>query len=312
MQIIRHFQHCPPSALGSTLVIGKFDAIHLGHQYVIGEALKNAKSCGQKLAILTFKPHPAAFFKPECDSICILPFAEKIKRLAALSVDFLFIQRFNQEFAALSAVDFVGNILVDQLKIKHLIVGEDFAFGAKREGNINTARQLAIQFDFKITTLPLYGTEQQHSSSQIRNYLSRGEIDHASKLLGYNYYLAGRVIHGAERGKTIGCPTANITLNHVFKPLFGVYCVRISIACDPRICYGVANLGAKPTFDENTCLLEVHIFDFDLEIYGKKLKVELLRYIRPQQKFASIEELKAQIGRDINEARQFIQSFVRH
>ena len=314
MQIIRNYRFCPASAYGSTLVIGKFDAVHKGHQHVIDTALKHASKCKQKLALMTFEPHPATLFKPELQHINILPLSEKIKHLAALGIYFLFIQRFSMEFAKLSAIDFVKIILVDHLKIKHLVVGEDFAFGANREGDAETMHRLAQEFGFKFTSITMQQSDQQnYSSSQIRNYLSTGDITQASVLLGYNYYISGRVIRGAKRGTKIGFPTANIALKNIFRPLLGVYLVKIYIESDSHkfthwVYYGIANLGSRPTFDETTHCLEVHVFDFNQNIYGKKLKVELLNYIRPQQRFSGIEELTTQIKQDIKLAKQYLSS----
>lgn len=311
MQILRYSRCCPNLAHGSILTIGKFDAIHLGHQHLLNIALQEASKGKKKLIVMTFEPHPLTVLKSDTRNIRILPLSEKIKRLADMGVDFLFIQKFTKDFANLSADDFVKKILVDDLKINHLLVGEDFVFGKNREGNIAVASQLARKYNFNFTAVPLHEMDQiNYSSSQIRAYLSTGNIQKASSLLGYNYYICGRVCAGNKRGKKIGFATANISLNDIFYPICGVYAVKIYIDSEQQTYYGVANLGAKPTFNENSHVLEVHIFDFNREIYGKKLKVELLSYLRSQRKFENMEELHKQIKLDVKLAKNYLYALI--
>jgi riboflavin kinase/FMN adenylyltransferase len=305
MKVIRPYQPCPSSAFNSTLVIGNFDAVHKGHQYIINEAYNIAKRSNTTLSLLTFEPHPIVALGYQTSNMRIIPFTEKLRHLANLNIDFLFIQKFNHAFSKITAIDFIKFILIDQLKIKHLVVGDNFTFGFKRQGNIHTITDIAKDLHFQFTAIPLLKSDKEiYSSSNIRKFLQNGELQQANQILNYNYYITGRVIRGQQLGKKLGFPTANLFLKDILCPLRGVYIVKVYIDSNPQIYYGVANLGDKPTFNELKDVLEVHILDFNQDIYGKKLKVELLEYLRPSKKFNSIKELILQIQDDIKLANQ--------
>lgn len=299
MKIICLHQSCPEEAYGSTLIIGKFDAIHRGHQHLVNLA----KSIGDKVSLLTFEPNPVLFFHPELRDNQILSFREKIMHLDKKGVEYVFIQKFDQEFSKLTAEEFVEDILIKKLKIANLIVGEDFAFGFKRGGDVHFLAKYQSYFNLHVAGLQKF-SGMQCSTSAIRNYIKNGDLDKASKLLGYRYYIAGKVIHGSKRGRQLGFPTANVKLANILHPNFGVYLVKVYIDGNTqKMYYGIANLGLKPTFNDTVPMLEVNIFDFAQDIYGKRLKVELLQFIRPQHKFNSVNELISQIGQDVKNAK---------
>jgi len=310
MRIVRNYQLYSPDEQNCTLIIGNFDAVHKGHQHILNEAKTIGKlHNANKTALLTFEPHPTLVVRKSDENIRILPLSEKIRHLQNAGVEILFLQRFSRNFANLSAAEFFKEVLVDKLKVKHLVVGQNFRFGINKEGNTQTLKDLGKQYGIGVTILDLLGTSNNnYSSSQIRDYLKKGEIESVNRVLGYNYYITGRVIKGESRGKSIGFPTANIALKSILPPLPGVYLVKVYIDAGSKTYYGVANIGGAPTFAKTTSLLEVHIFDFNEQIYGKKVKVELLKYIRAQQKFNNINELILQIQKDVKFAKKILQT----
>jgi riboflavin kinase/FMN adenylyltransferase len=310
MRIVRSYQLYSPDEQNYTLIIGNFDAVHKGHQHILNEAKAIGKlHNANKITLLTFEPHPAVVIKKSDENIRILPLSEKIRHLQNAGVEILFLQRFSRNFATLSAADFFKEVLVDKLEVSHLVVGQNFRFGINKEGDTQTLKNLGKQYNIGITILDLLGTDNNnYSSSQIRDYLKKGEIESANKILGYNYYITGRVIKGESRGKSIGFPTANIALKNILSPLPGVYLVKVYIDAGSKTYYGVANIGGAPTFAKTASLLEVHIFDFNEQIYGKKVRVELLKYIRTQQKFNNINELILQIQKDVKFAKKILQT----
>lgn len=310
MRIVRSYQLCSPNEYNCTVIIGNFDAVHKGHQHIITQAKAIAKlHNNSKVAILTFEPHPAVVVKKSNGNIRILPLSEKIRHLANAGIEVLFLQRFSQDFANLSAADFIKEVLVDKLKVAHLVVGQNFRFGANKAGDVQTLKDLGKKQGIGVSIIDLLETSiDTYSSSQIRHYLKNGDIESANRILGYNYYITGKVIKGDNRGKSIGFPTANIALKNILSPLDGVYLVKVYIDGRSKTYYGVANIGSAPTFDRADSLLEVHIFDFNEQIYGKKIRVELLKYIRSQQKFNNIDKLILQIQKDVRIAKENIQT----
>ncbi len=308
MRIVRNYKLCPESEHNCTIIIGNFDAVHKGHQRIISASkiiARHHDHKDSKTAVLTFEPHPVTVIKKNTENIRILPLTEKIKRLANIGVEVLFIQKFNQDFANFSAVDFVKEVLVDNLKASHLVVGQNFRFGVNKEGDAQTLKDLGVQHGFGVSILDLLKTSvDTYSSSQIRHYLKNADIERTNNILGYNYYITGRVIKGDGRGKSIGFPTANVVLKNILSPMSGVYLAKVYIDGSSKTYYGVANIGDAPTFGKAEALLEAHILDFNEQIYGKKIKVELLRYIRPQQKFNNVDELILQIQKDVRFAKE--------
>ncbi|MFM9864435.1 MAG: bifunctional riboflavin kinase/FAD synthetase [Micropepsaceae bacterium] len=302
MQIFRHYENLPAAARGATVAIGNFDGVHLGHQAL----LKHAKTLGPKLGVLMFEPHPQEFFKPDGPRFRLTPFRAKVRLLERFGVDVLYALHFDAAFAALSADDFVTKVLAQGLGAKHIVVGQDFQFGKGRAGNIELLKQRGQEAGFTVSTFDLIGAgpEAKISSTRIREALREGKPEVAASLLGHAWTVEGRVEQGDKRGRTIGFPTANVSLEGYLEPALGVYAVRVEIA--GKLYNGVANFGRRPTFDKKDVLLEVHIFDFQDDIYGQQIIVAFIAYLRPEMKFPSLDALKAQITKDSEQARAIL------
>lgn len=302
MQIYRHFEHLPQSARGATVAIGNFDGVHKGHQALIA----HAKRLGAILGVMVFEPHPQEFFRPDAPRFRLTPFRAKARLLERHGVDVLYALHFDAAFAALPADEFIDKVLVKGLGAKHVIVGEDFQFGKGRTGNLQTMQAHAAKGDFTVTTFDLVGEggEAKISSTRIREALRDGKPGVAAQLLGHPWTVEGRVESGDQRGRTIGFPTANVSLEGYLQPSLGVYAVRVEV--DGKKFKGVANFGRRPTFDKKDVLLEVHIFDFAGDIYGQQIVVSFIEFIRPEMKFSSLDALKAQIQKDCEVARKVL------
>lgn len=302
MQIIRDFQNINPSFQNTALTIGNFDGIHLGHQEILRNAQRIASSENLKSALLTFEPHPLKIIRPEQifdKKLCSL--SQKLSFLKTQHlVDALFISSFNHKLVNLAAEDFVKKILVEKLKIKHLIIGYDFVFGKNRSGDANLLQKLAgvYNFSFHQIAAKSNAAQQVYSSTKIRNLIDCGDIKTANQMLGRNYQVNGVVVEGRKLARTLGFPTANfLPKKDLIKPKFGVY--KAAVLIDNAKYSAILNFGIKPTLGGSQPLFEVHIFNFDQQIYGKKIIVELLDFIREEKKFNSIFELKQQIENDI-------------
>ena len=311
MRIFRHFEDVPETCRGAVVAIGNFDGVHRGHRALIAEARKQADAKGVPLAVLSFEPHPQEFFRPSPDCFRLTPLRTKARLLADLDVDVLFALPFDADMARRSPQDFVETILVKDIGIKGVVVGHDFEFGQKRAGNLNTLRTLGEQHGFSVTafdTVTASGDEKI-SSTLIRQLLKEAKPEQAARLLGHPWMIEARVEHGDARGRTMGFPTANMHLHHCLAPAYGVYAVRVAILEGDHAVSrhdGVANFGIRPMYQVNVPLLETHLFDFDGDLYGKYLSVELIRYIRPEAKFPSLQDLIAQIAADAAQARTIL------
>lgn len=303
MQIFRHYENLPAAAQGATVAIGNFDGVHLGHQAL----LKHAKAPGTKLGVLVFEPHPQEFFKPGGERFRLTPFRAKARLLERFGVDVLYALHFDAAFAALSAQDFVAKVLAQGLGAKHIVVGQDFQFGKGRAGNIELLKSRGPEHGFTVSTFDLVGAgpEAKISSTRIREALREGKPEVAAELLGHAWTVEGRVEQGDQRGRTIGFPTANVSLEGYLEPALGVYAVRVELG--GRAYNGVANFGRRPTFDKKDVLLEVHIFDYAGDAYGQQIVVSFVHYLRPEMKFSGLDALKAQIAKDSERARTLLQ-----
>jgi riboflavin kinase / FMN adenylyltransferase len=308
MHTIRYPSHTRTPCRGAVVALGNFDGMHVGHRAILAHARDIARSASRPLAVMTFEPHPREFLAKQPAYLRIFSLREKLSTLAGLQLDTLFLMRFNQQLAATSAEDFIEHMLVQQLGVTHLVTGDNFYFGKGRQGNKTLLQEKASQLGFGYTALPpvLADDGQIVSSSTIRTLLSEGNIEKANSLLGSQYRIGGRVILGQQRGRTIGVPTANIALGNLYRPRFGVYAVQVQLEGEENKRAGVANLGVKPTMGEHAPLLEVHLFDYDGDLYGKQLRVFFSRFIRPEQKFADFTALTTQIQADIKAARQHL------
>jgi riboflavin kinase/FMN adenylyltransferase len=302
MQIFRHYEQVPESARGATVAIGNFDGVHKGHQAL----LQHARALGGKLGVLVFEPHPQEFFRPDAPRFRLTPFRAKARLLEQHGVSLLFALHFDADFASLSADEFITRVLVQGLGVRHVIVGEDFCFGKGRKGNLALLQQRGAELGFDVTTFELVGEggASKISSTSIREALRDGKPDVAAALLGHPWTVEGRVEGGDRRGRTIGFPTANVSLEGYLEPALGVYAVRVEIG--GRKYGGVANFGRRPTFDKKDVLLEVHIFDFEGDIYGQPIVVSFISFLRPEMKFPGLDALKAQIAKDSETARALL------
>jgi len=311
VRIFRHFDDVPPGLKGAVVAIGNFDGVHRGHRALIAEAKIQAEARRSPLAVLSFEPHPQEYFRPSPECFRLTPLRTKARLLADLGVDALFALTFDGDMARRSPQDFVETVLVEGLGISGAVVGHDFEFGQKRAGNLATVAYMGEMEGFSVTafdTVTASGDEKI-SSTLIRRLLKEAKPEEAARLLGRPWAIEARVEHGDARGRTMGFPTANMHLGHCLAPAFGVYAVRVNILEGDRAVArhdGVANFGIRPMYQVEVPLMETHLFDFDGDLYGKYLSVELIRYIRPEAKFAGLPELVAQIGADAARAREIL------
>ncbi|HKU65099.1 MAG TPA: bifunctional riboflavin kinase/FAD synthetase, partial [Rhizomicrobium sp.] len=315
------FEEVPAACRGAVVAIGNFDGVHRGHRALIAQAKAQASARAAPLAVLSFEPHPQEYFRalrqeggptpagPE--SFRLTPLRTKARLLADLGVDALFALTFDGEMARRAPQDFVQTVLVAGLGISGVVVGHDFEFGQKRAGNLATLSLLGEKEGFSVTafdTVTASGDEKI-SSTLIRQLLKQAKPEEAARLLGHAWAVEARVEHGDARGRKMGFPTANMHLGHCLAPAFGVYAVRVAILDGDKVVSrhdGVANFGIRPMYQVDVPLLETHLFDFDGDLYGKYLSVELIRYIRPEAKFPSQEALIAQIAADAVKAREIL------
>lgn len=291
--------------------IGSFDGVHLGHQAILARLCEVGQRSGLPTLVMVFEPQPHEFFSKEQAPARLTRLREKVAALFACGVDRVLCLKFDETLRSLSAEAFVREILLAKLGVKHLEIGDDFRFGCDRAGDFAMLKQAGQQWGFTVrdTHTHLVGGERV-SSTRIRNLLEQDQLGEAAKLLGAPFSVTGRVIYGNQLGRTIGVPTANIGLGRYRSPVQGVYAVAVELVDNRRVLYGVANVGIKPTVEGAAKpLLEVHVFDFDGDIYGRCLRVTFRHKLRSEQKFDSLELLKQQIRRDINAGRQF---FAKH
>lgn len=283
----------------SAAVIGNFDGVHRGHL----EVLKNAKEFSSKsnlpLSVLTFDPHPREFFSKEKTNFLLQTVLDKAEALSKNNIDYLINLKFDDLLSELSPEQFVEKVLSESLSLKHIFVGKDFKFGKDRAGDINSLKSFGLKYRIGLSSIKLKNHDGASiSSTKIRNNLKKGEIKEANELLGRPYMISGLVIEGDKRGRQIGFPTANISLGNLIRPAFGVYAVLIE-GIENKVLKGIANIGRRPTVNDRGVLLEVNIFDFNEDIYGKKIFISLIDFIRDEKKFDGIENLKKQIVMDV-------------
>ncbi len=307
MELIRGLYNLRPRHRGCVATIGNFDGVHLGHQAVLGQLAEQADELGLPLVVITFEPYPQEFFAPAGESPPRLTrFREKLRALRRYGVDRVLSLRFDRVLSQMSAEAFIQQLLVEGLDVRYLVVGDDFRFGHQRQGDIAMLRAAGEQHGFQVVEMHTFEVDGKRvSSTRVREALSAGELSRAAQLLGRTYRMSGRVVHGDKRGRTIGFPTANIYLHRRVTPLRGVYAVEVfGLSGDTGSPFkGVANIGHRPTVNGTRCQLEVHLFDFDREIYGEYVQVEFIARLRDEQRFESFTDLKAQIDRDVVEAQ---------
>jgi riboflavin kinase / FMN adenylyltransferase len=306
MRLIKGLPSRPLYENGCVLTIGNFDGVHLGHRAVIEKLADKAKQLDLPVVIMLFEPQPLEFFLRETAPPRLTRLREKICRLAQLPVADLLIVRFNKKLADYDADKFIAEVLINKLNVKYLVIGDDFRFGKDRRGDFALLQSKGDDYGFIVEDTGTFQLDRQRvSSSLIRTTLADGDLTTAAGLLGYPYTVCGRVVHGDKLGRQLGFPTANIALARKKSPVSGVFAVTVA-GIDKTDLAGVANVGVRPTIDgSNKMVLEVHLFNFNREIYNRQLAVQFRHKIRAERQFQTIEELRAQIEDDITKAKQY-------
>jgi riboflavin kinase/FMN adenylyltransferase len=295
----------PERLRGGIVALGNFDGFHKGHQAVVGRAVSRARAEGRPALVATFDPHPVRHFKPDLPPFRLTTLGQRERLFGAAGADAMLVFRFDAELAAVTAADFVTDYLVRRVGAAGVVTGEDFTFGKGRGGDIDVLKLLGKANRLSVDAVaPVADEGEPVSSSRIRAALEAGDCAAAAHLLTRPFAIEGEVEHGDKRGRELGYPTANIALGPYLRPRFGVYAVRARLGGEgDHILEGVANLGTRPMFDPPRELLEPWFFDFDGDLYGRRLEVELISFIRDEARFDGIEALKAQIGADAEVAR---------
>ena len=293
-------------AEGSVATIGSYDGLHLGHQKLLGHVLDNAKAKGLPSVVMSFEPTPKEFFAQERPPARLMRFREKFEALEDFGVDVFFCPRFNEAMKNISADTFIRRILIHSLNIDHLVIGDDFRFAQDRTGHLQTLQRAGAALDFTVEEMPsVIVDEVRVSSTVIRNALWDGELEYARRLLGTDYRMSGKVIEGRKMGRNLGYPTANVNLNRMQSAVMGIFAVRVS-GRDWGPLDAVASVGTRPTFEITKPLLEVHIFDFDKELYGEYIHVDFIARLRSEEKFDGVEDLVEQMHRDSARAKEIL------
>jgi len=305
MKIIRGLHNLQERHHDSVITIGNFDGIHLGHQAIIKQLVSKARELACFATVITFHPNPQEYFSPTNPPAKITPFYDKMHLLKSYGIDQVVCLPFNAKLAELNAEDFITQILIYRLGIKHIIIGDDFKFGKNRQGDLAMLNDYGKVNQFTVETTPSYFVNKKRvSSTIIRQNMAETNITHCKELLGRTYKISGIVAHGDKRGRTIGFPTANIRLKQQIAPTNGVYAVKITGL--GKTLTGVANLGVRPTVDGSLYLLEVHIFDFDQSVYRKRITVSFEHFIRKEQRFNGLDALVSQIQQDSETAKELL------
>lgn len=294
----------------AVVTIGNFDGVHIGHQALFHEVIERADEIGGTTVAMTFEPHPLRVLSNNSHPPLITLYEQKVELIERAGLDVLICVPFTKEFAGISAQSFIKDILIDRIGMKAVVVGKDYSFGKNREGNLELLNSMGQKFGFKVFVLDwIKGAtsfEARSSSTRIRDLVMEGQMEKAQKLLGRHYQIRGTVISGRNRGgKLLGFPTANINLYDELCPKTGVYAVNVELE-DGRRLKGVANIGYSPTFEDRVFTVEVHLLDFNDNIYNQKIRINFIHRIRDEKKFSGIAELAAQIKKDVQTARDII------
>ncbi len=298
MNIIRHLSEIPASAHGGNVAIGNFDGLHLGHRHLLERTRDHARENKAPFIVLSFEPHPRHFFQPDLPPFRLTPFTVKAKLLQDMACDYFLCLNFDKDLAGLGAQDFVEKILIAALRASAVFVGQDFVFGKARTGSVATLKEYQAKNSFDVCTAALEKDKSGDiiSSSRIREFLQKGQPQNAAKLLDRNWTIEGIVQKGERRGTGIGFPTANLSMKDYLRPALGVYAAHAHH--DGKTHKAAVNIGKRPTVGGEDILLEAHLLDFSGDLYGKHLAIELIAFLRGEQKFPSLDALKAQIERD--------------
>jgi riboflavin kinase/FMN adenylyltransferase len=310
MRLVRHLTDLPHADLagGSVLTIGAFDGIHLGHRQLLRRVVDVAIQSNRPAIVMSFEPMPKEFFLGDGAPARLMRFREKYDALAERRIDLFFCPRFDRQMREIQAATFVRQVLVHGLNARHLVVGDDFRFARRREGSLADLLRVSEALDLTVEQVPsILVADTRVSSTVIREALASGDMARATALLGRPYRMSGRIVRGREVGRQLGYPTANVDLRRRQSPVMGIYAVRVHGLPEGPV-DGVASVGTRPTFDLTKPLLEVHLFDFDRDIYGEYIHVDFIEHLREEEKFASIDDLVAQMKTDEQNARSALAS----
>ena len=306
MQLVRGLHNVRPDERGCVATIGNFDGVHVGHQQILQRLVARAGALGLPSCVIIFEPQPQEYFNLAQAPVRLTRLRDKLELFAQHQVDLVLCVAFNRKLQQLTAQEFVGQVLVQGLNIKHLQVGDDFRFGCDRSGDFTFLQQAGAQYGFSVeptATVTLHG--QRISSTAIRSALAAGDLPLAEKMLARPFNICGRVMHGQQLGRKLNAPTANVQLKRYLAPMQGVFVVE-ALLVDGRRLPAVANIGTRPTVEQSgRAYLEVHMLDFDECIYGQRLNVVFLHKLRDEEKFADLEQLQAAIAVDVAQAREY-------
>ena len=305
MRWLDHREPVPASLRGAIIALGNFDGFHKGHQAVAGEAIEWARAEGRPAIIATFDPHPVRFFKPDVPPFRLTTLEQRQELYLAAGASAMLVFHFDGQLAGTSAEDFIADILVERFGAHGIVTGEDFTFGKGARGNVAMLRDLGGRLCLETRTVGAVKSEEEIiSSSRIRAALREGNCEEATRLLTRPFAIRGIVEHGDKRGREIGYPTANLTIENYLRPSFGIYAVTGRILATGERLNGAANIGIRPQFEPPKELLEPYFFDFAGDLYGQEIEVAFHRFIRPEAKFDSLDELVAQMEKDCEDARR--------
>jgi riboflavin kinase/FMN adenylyltransferase len=304
---VRDWKFLPRELRGASVALGNFDGLHLGHRRVVEEAVNGARRLGAPSGVISFDPHPRRFFQPQAQPFRVMSPAQLARALEGLGVDILYLLPFDAEMAAMSDETFAKKVLAESLEVRHVAAGFDVTFGKDRAGSGEALVRLGERYGFTVTIVERMATLEgvKYASTEARRAIADGEPEEVKAILGRPFAIEGEVMRGDQRGRQLGFPTANVGLDDYVRPAFGVYAVRVRLS-DGRVFPGVANIGRRPTVGGEDERLEVHLFDFDEDLYGQRIETELVARIRPEQKFGSLDALKDRIAKDAEAARALL------
>ncbi|NQV85653.1 MAG: bifunctional riboflavin kinase/FAD synthetase [Woeseiaceae bacterium] len=308
MKLVRHLKDMPYADLarGSVVTIGSFDGLHLGHRQLLDRVLTKSESMGVPSIVMSFEPTPKEFFAVTNPPARLMRFREKFDALAECGVDIFYCPRFNSAMRGIGADAFIRQILIHGMNARYIVVGDDFQFASKREGSIVDLLRTRQTLQFGVDQIPSIIKESVRvSSTAIRAALAEGDLARATALLGRPYRMSGRIVQGRQVGRTLGFATANVDLRRRLSAVTGIFAVRVSGLREGRV-DGVASVGTRPTFNLTKPILEVHLFNFNREIYGEYIHVDFVAHLRDEERFESIDELVAQMREDAENARSIL------
>ena len=306
MKTLQTYTDLPKADKGAVIALGNFDGLHRGHQAVIAKAKSIADDLNAPLGIGLFRPHPYRFFKPDAPPFRLMSAEIRAQIMPSLGVNILYEIPFDNDLRERDDTQFVEDVLHQGLGIKHVVVGDDYGFGKNRCGNVESLTRLCAERGIGVTPMTPIGLHRlygKYGSTEIRTALKQGDVFHAAHMLSRPWIVDGIVQQGAQRGRTINFPTANLEFGDLVRPKFGVYCVEVKLQGSEEWLPAIANTGSRPTVGGEEARLEVHIFDFDKDIYGQHIQVRFRSFVRAEQKFESFDALKVQIIRDCEGAR---------